>query len=120
MRLFLPGCASPISALARLAASAPSCARGHGCKLSHGLVVGSFQPRPREEGVAVRVAVKVVLIFGLGLPEKARLADLGHDLAGPDACGAEVGDRVRGDLALLVGRIEDLRAVAGADDVFAK
>src|SRR5512133_613582 len=85
-----------------------------------GLPVGSFQPGPREEGVAVRIALEVVLIFGLGLPEGAGLADPGHDLAGPDACGVEVGDRALGDLALLVGRIEDLGAIAGADEVIAK
>ena len=53
----------------------------------------------------------------LGLPERDRLADLGHDLAGPQARGLDVGDRVLGDLALLVARVEDLGAVAGADVV---
>jgi hypothetical protein len=81
---------------------------------------GSFQPRPREERVPARKVLEVVLIFGLGLPERAGLADLGHDLAGPDAGGIEVGDRVLGDVALLVGRVEDLRPIAGADEVFAK
>jgi hypothetical protein len=68
-------------------------------------------------GVPVRVALEVVLVLGLGLPERHRLADLRHDLAGPQARGVDVGDRVLGDLALLVARIEDLRAVARADVV---
>ena len=38
----------------------------------------------------------------LGLPEVAGLAELGHDLAGPQARGLDVGDRLLGDLALLV------------------
>ena len=53
----------------------------------------------------------VVLVFGLGLPEGAGLADLGYDLAGPQTRGVGVGDRVLGDLALLVARVEDLGAV---------
>ena len=56
-------------------------------------------------------------MLGLGLPEGDGLADLGHDLAGPQARGLDVGDRVLGDLALLVARVEDLRAVARADVV---
>jgi hypothetical protein len=35
--------------------------------------------------LAVGEVQEVVLVFGLGLPEEAGLADLGHDLAGPDA-----------------------------------
>jgi hypothetical protein len=57
-----------------------------------------------------------VLVFGLGPPEGAGLADRGHDRARPHARGIGVGDRVLGDLALLVARIEDLGAVVGADD----
>jgi hypothetical protein len=68
-------------------------------------------------GVAVRVALEVVLVFGLGLPERDGLADLGHHLAGPQARGVDVGDRVLGDLALLVAGKEDFGAVAGADVV---
>jgi hypothetical protein len=61
--------------------------------------------------------LEVVLVLGLGLPERDRLADLGHDLAGPQARRVDVGDRVLGDPALLLARIEDLRAVAGAEVV---
>jgi hypothetical protein len=77
--------------------------------------VWQLPARPREvAGVAVRVALEVVLIFGLGLPEAAGLADLGHDLARPEARGIDVGDRVLGALPLLVARIEDLGADVGA------
>src|SRR5215831_13511098 len=68
--------------------------------------------------VAVGVVLEVVLVSGFGLPERARLADLGRDLGAPKARG--VGDRVLGDLALLVAGIEDLGAVVGADQLFAK
>ena len=56
-------------------------------------------------------------MLGLGFPEIAGGLDLGHDLAGPQARGLDVGDRVLGDLTLLLARVEDLRAVAGADVV---
>jgi hypothetical protein len=67
--------------------------------------------------VAVRIALQVVLVLGLGLPERGRLAHLGHHLAGPDAGGVDVGDRLLGDLPLLVGREEDLGPIARADVV---
>ena len=35
--------------------------------------------------LAVGVLLEVILVFGLGFPEGAGLADLGHDLAGPHA-----------------------------------
>ena len=47
--------------------------------LGRGLVAGSCQPGLREPG-AVRIALEVVLIFGLGLQERPGLADLGRDL----------------------------------------
>src|SRR5919202_476865 len=78
-----------------------------------GLPVGQLPARPREVAVvAARVALEVVLVLGLRLPERDGLADLGHDLAGPQAGGVDVGDRVLGDPALLVPRVEDLRAIA--------
>src|SRR5215475_1661285 len=64
------------------------------------------------------VALEVVLVFGLGLPEEASLGDLSRDLGAPEARG--VGDRVLGDLALLVAGVEDLGAVVEADHVFAE
>ncbi len=56
-------------------------------------------------------------MLGLGLPERAGGLDLGDDLAGPEARGLDVGDRVLGDPALLVVDVEDRRAVAQADVV---
>src|SRR5918999_1326777 len=86
--------------------------------LSGGLAVWQLPARPREVAVvAVRVVLEVVLVLGLGLPEGDSLAELGHHLAGPQAGGVDVGDRVLGDPALLVARVEDLGAVAGADVV---
>src|SRR5262245_34038726 len=74
--------------------------------------------RPHEvAGVAARVPQEVVLVLGLRFPEVVRGRDFGHDLAGPEAGGLDVGDRVLGDAALLVGRGEDRRTVARADVV---
>ena len=54
--------------------------------LGRGLAVWQLPARPREvAGVAVRVALEVVLVVRFGLPERHGLADLGHDLAGPQA-----------------------------------
>src|SRR3954451_21993064 len=87
-------------------------------RLGGGLAVWQLPARPREVAVvAARVALEVVLVLGLGLPERDGLADLGHDLAGPQARGLDVGDRVLGDLALLVARVEDLGPVGRADVV---
>jgi len=41
-------------------------------------------------------------VLGLGLPERAGLAHVGDDLARPQAGGVDVGDRLLGNLALLV------------------
>src|SRR5215471_21846730 len=88
---------------------------------ARGLAVGSFHIAGWEGGrAAVRVALEVVLIFCLGLPEVTGLADLGHDLAGPVARGIDVGDRLLGHLALLLATVKDLRTVAGPDEIFAK
>jgi hypothetical protein len=64
--------------------------------------------------------LQVVLVFGPGFPEGAGLADLGHDLAVPQARGVGVGDRVLGDPALLVARVEDLGTVVGTDQFLAE
>src|SRR3954447_6365634 len=86
--------------------------------LGGGLAVWQLPPGAREvAGVAVRGALEGVLGLGLGLPEGDGLPDLGDHLAGPQAGGVDVGDRVLRDLALLVARIEDLGAVAGTDVV---
>src|SRR3954447_14428420 len=86
--------------------------------LGRAFAVRQLPVRPREVAVvAVGVALQVVLVLGLGLPEGDGLADRGDDLAGPDARGVDVGDRVLGDPALLVAGVEDLRAVGRADVV---
>src|ERR687896_210131 len=101
----------------RVSDGATAC-RPRGVGLSGGFAVWQLPARPREVAVvAVRVALEIVLVLGLGLPEGGGLADLGHHLAGPQARGVDVGDRVLGDPALLVARVEDLGAVAGADVV---
>src|ERR1700722_19229886 len=68
-------------------------------------------------GVPVGVLLQVVLVLGLGLPERAGRRDLGDDLARPQAGGVDVGDGVLGGLLLGVAEVEDGRAVAGADVV---
>jgi hypothetical protein len=55
----------------------------------------------------VRVSLEVVLMLGLGFPERLGGGHLGHDLRGPAARGVEVGDRLLGDAALLLIEIED-------------
>src|SRR4051794_16428411 len=96
----------------------PCSLQSQSAALGGGFAVWQLPAGAREvAGVAVGVALEVVLVLGLGLPERDGLAELGHDLAGPQARGVDVGDRVLGDLALLVARVEDLGAVAGADVV---
>src|SRR6478735_2380029 len=67
--------------------------------------------------VAVGIALEVVLMLGLGLPERTGGGHLGDHRAGPDARGVDVGDGVLGDLLLLVVEVEDGRAVAQTDVV---
>src|SRR5436309_244964 len=67
--------------------------------------------------VAARVALEVVLVLGLGLPEGTGGRDLGDDLAGPQAGRLDVGDGVLGYRLLPVARVEDRRAVAIPDVV---
>src|ERR687896_1409225 len=101
----------------RVSDGATAC-RPRGVGLSGGFAVWQLPARPREVAVvAVRVALEIVLVLGLGLPEGDDLADLGPHLAGPQARGVDVGDRVLGDPALLVARIEDLRAIVRAEIV---
>src|SRR5436309_7789530 len=64
-------------------------------ELCGGLAVRQLPARPWEvAGVAARVTLEVVLVFGLGLPERDGLADVGHHLARPQARGVDVSDRV--------------------------
>src|SRR5262245_58067017 len=69
-------------------------------------------------GVAVWVALQVILMFRLRLPEIPRRLDLGHDLARPEAGGVYVCDGVLGNPLLLLVDVVDCRPV-GATDVIA-
>src|SRR5438876_12415002 len=62
--------------------------------------------------VSVRVTLEIVLMLGLGLPERPRRRHLGDHLAGPETRGLDIRDRVPGDATLLVVEIEDRRAIA--------
>src|SRR5512133_2256104 len=83
-----------------------------------GAAVGQHPAWAREvAGVAVRVALQVVLVLRLGLPERTGRGDLGDDLAGPQPGRLDVGDGVGGDPALFLIEVEDRRAVARAEVV---
>src|SRR3954468_23404547 len=57
------------------------------------LAVGQLPVSPREVAVVpARVALEVILMLGLGLPEGAGCADRGHDPAGPETRGIYVAD----------------------------
>src|SRR3954447_24552174 len=106
-----------MSASAGAARKRTSCG-AQSAALDRGLAVWKVPARPREVAVvAARIALEVVLVLRLGLPERDGLADLGHDLAGPQARGVDGGNRVLGAPPLLMGRVEDLRAVGRADVV---
>src|SRR5271156_65556 len=76
---------------------------------------GQDPPRTRKvAGVAVRVALEIVLVLGLGLPEGTRRDDLRHHLAGPQPRSLDVGDGVFRYPTLLIVEVEDGRAVARA------
>jgi hypothetical protein len=62
-------------------------------------------------GIAAGLALEVVVVLGLSLPEGTRRAHPCDHVARPEARGIDVGDRVLGHLTLLVGGVEDLRAV---------
>src|SRR3954454_9199805 len=77
---------SPLAEIRPMRARQPNeAARGAGvgCLAADGLLPTRQDPvGPRVvAGVAVGVALQVVLVLGLGLPERAGRLDLGHDLA---------------------------------------
>src|SRR5436190_11363294 len=63
-------------------------------------------------GVAVGVLLEVVLMLGLGLPERACRGDFRHDLPGPAPRRLDLGNRLLGDAALILVAVDDRRAVA--------
>src|SRR5918995_5209024 len=67
--------------------------------------------------VAVRVALEVVLVLPLGLPERARLRHLRHHLPWPATRRVDLGDGLLRDAALLAVEVEDRGAVARPDVV---
>src|SRR6478609_5615970 len=68
--------------------------------------------RPNEvTGVAVRIFLQIILMLGLGLPERSGGCHLGDNLARPKAASVDVGNGVFRDPLLLVAGIEDGRSV---------
>src|SRR3546814_17214521 len=65
-------------------------------------------------GVAVRIALQIVLVLRLSFPEIADRRHLCDDLARPQARRVHVGDRLLRHLFLLVARIEDRRTLCAA------
>ena len=68
-------------------------------------------------GVAVRIALEIILVLGHRLPKITHRPDFRDDLAGPQTGRIDVRDRVLGDLFLLVVRVEDCRTIARAEIV---
>src|SRR6185312_196987 len=74
--------------------------------------------RPDEvTGIAIGIILEIVLMLGLGLPERAGGCHLGDDFSRPETRGVDIGNRILGDAPLFVVRVEDRRTVAGADVV---
>src|SRR5579859_1714139 len=84
---------------------------------SGALPIGARQlpVRPDEvAGVAVWIALEVVLMLGLGFPEVPCRGHFRHDATRPQARGFDVGDRLLRRRPLRVAGIEDGGAVARA------
>src|SRR5205085_11682963 len=100
----------------------PECGSRHSrVGLLPGDGAGATRQHPARTGevtrVSVRVTLEIVLMLGLGLPERPRRRHLGDHLAGPETRGLDVGDRVLGDTTLLVVEVEDRGAIAQSDVV---
>src|SRR6478735_9983863 len=63
-------------------------------------------------GVAVGIFLQVILMLGLGFPERPYRGQFGDDLAGPQAGCIDIGDGVLRDPLLLLAGVEDRRAIA--------
>src|SRR6185437_1456499 len=82
------------------------------------LALRQFPARPgKMAGIAVRVALEIILMLRLGLKKIRNRRQFRHHLAGPQAGRLDVGDGVLRDLELLQAGVENRRAVAGADVV---
>src|SRR5918997_2302957 len=79
---------------------------------------GQFPARAREvAGIAERVALEIVLVLRLGLPEFAGGRDLRHNAAWPQAGGIDIVDCPQCLVTLRLGDVENLRAVRSSDIV---
>src|SRR5262245_24431612 len=77
-----------------------------------------FPARPREMArIAVRVALEVVLVLGLGRPEFGGGRDLRHSAAGPQTGGVDIVDCLQCLVTLRLGDVEDLGAIRSSDIV---
>ena len=68
-------------------------------------------------GVAVGNTLEVVLVLGLGLPERAGRRQFGHYFAGPQAGRIDVGDGLERHRLLLLISIVDGRAITRTEVV---
>jgi hypothetical protein len=81
----------------------------------HGGSAGQFPARTDEvTGVAIGIALQVVLVLGFRLPEFTSGSDFRYNPARPKARSVDVGDRVLCEATLLIVGVEDRRAVAHA------
>src|SRR5690348_3501703 len=112
-------CARPMPAPSLRSLSRPTIQREPAYRSAGGLLARRQLPARADEvaGVAVGIALEVVLVLGFGFPEVAGRHDLGHHLARPQARCFHVGNGVFGDALLFFGRVENRRPVTGADVV---
>src|SRR5271156_322992 len=64
--------------------------------------------------VAIWIFFQIILMFGLSFPKRTSRLYLRHGFSRPNARGIDVSDCVFCDTFLLVGGIEDRRAIAGS------
>src|SRR5690606_21265638 len=65
-------------------------------------------------GITRRVALQIILVLRLRLPEVTGRGDLGRDPAGPDAGRLDIGDGIARDALLLWRGVEDAGTIARA------
>src|SRR5688572_31725211 len=97
---------------------------GEELRLNASLPVSGGRLRPSREppigprevaGIAAGIALQIILVLGLGLPEFARRLDLGDDLVRPDPRGVRILDRPQRLLPLFLRRVEDRGAIGRTD-----
>src|SRR3569623_417241 len=78
------------------------------------VALGQYPVWTREvAGVPGRIALEVILVLGLGLPERADRREFGHHLAGPQLGGVDVSDGVECHGLLRLVGVEDGRTIGG-------